>query len=192
MNKQTQLRPRVSKGLGLTKKSLFGAVDASKIPVQAPARCDLVSHATPLSRILTHKTSFSTKSRLLVRLLLASLLLGFGPFASTVGFAQSAANGSGPAVTSTSRLLRFGADSAHGFNFPYLIYIPAGTPLRDALFLLVEPNNTGFVNDALAVHSSAFCKLFFTKRLTFGHRRIICCSNRIFSTRSFPSSARCK
>lgn len=95
------------------------------------------------------------KSRFLIRLLLASLLLRFVPFACTVGFAQPGAFVAGPAVVSTGRLLRFEADSAHGFNFPYLIYIPAGTPLRDTLFLLVEPNNTGFVNDTLAVHERA-------------------------------------
>lgn len=60
-----------------------------------------------------------------------------------------------PTPTGQHQLLRFEADSARGFNFPYLVFLPAGVPLLDSLFLLVEPNNTGFWNDTLAVHERA-------------------------------------
>lgn len=74
--------------------------------------------------------------------------------------AQSVPVDSANAATLTkSRLLRFEADSSRGFNFPYLVFLPAGMSLGDSLPLLVEPNNSGFVNDTLAVHERAARRL---------------------------------
>lgn len=84
----------------------------------------------------------------------SAALLAVALLASTATVAQNVQSRSTITV-SESRLLRFEADSARGFNFPYFIFIPPNTPLHDALFLLVEPNNTGLVNDTLAVHERA-------------------------------------
>lgn len=63
------------------------------------------------------------------------------------------------------------ANPAKGFNFPYLLRVPAAKP-QGTTFLLVEPNNTGKVSDNLAVHMDAATKLagsaiggFVAKRL---------------------------
>lgn len=52
-------------------------------------------------------------------------------------------------------LLRFDANPAAGFNFPYFLFIPASTIKKDSLYLFVESNNTGTVNDDFAVHEEA-------------------------------------
>lgn len=42
-----------------------------------------------------------------------------------------------------------------GFESPYLLFIPKGTPKYKPLYLLVEPNNTGKVSDSLEMHMEA-------------------------------------
>ena len=42
-----------------------------------------------------------------------------------------------------------------GFESPYLLFIPKGTPKNKPLYLLVEPNNTGKVSDSLEIHMNA-------------------------------------
>lgn len=39
-----------------------------------------------------------------------------------------------------------------GFNFPYFLYVPDGLSAEKMLTMVVEPNNSGFVNDSLEVH----------------------------------------
>lgn len=39
-----------------------------------------------------------------------------------------------------------------GFNYPYFLFIPDGTPLDTELVLIIEPNNSGFVDDDLTKH----------------------------------------
>jgi pimeloyl-ACP methyl ester carboxylesterase len=58
-----------------------------------------------------------------------------------------------PAAADT--LLRIEANPAKGFNFPYFLLVPKKTPRHAAVYLLVEPNNSGFANDTLAVHERA-------------------------------------
>lgn len=45
------------------------------------------------------------------------------------------------------------AKPSEGFNYPYFLYIPEGASLKDELVLIVEPNNSGFVDDDLAKHT---------------------------------------
>jgi hypothetical protein len=52
-------------------------------------------------------------------------------------------------------LLRFDANPAAGFNYPYFLFIPAKTVKKDSLYLFVEANNTGTVNDDFTVHEEA-------------------------------------
>jgi len=65
------------------------------------------------------------------------------------------AQASGPLVAKADTLLRIEADPAKGFNYPYFLLIPRKTPRQQTLYLLVEPNNTGAINDTLAVHERA-------------------------------------
>ncbi|MPR33023.1 hypothetical protein [Salmonirosea aquatica] len=89
----------------------------------------------------------------LLRLIFNAVFLLAVPWL-TVSVAQP--TGEHSATTdSGARLLRFEANPAMGFHFPYFVFVPAGTPLHDTRFLLVEPNNTGVVNDTLAVHERA-------------------------------------
>ncbi|MCF8364000.1 MAG: alpha/beta hydrolase [Prolixibacteraceae bacterium] len=44
------------------------------------------------------------------------------------------------------------ASPSKGFNYPYFLYIPEGASLEKELILIVEPNNSGFVNDDLDKH----------------------------------------
>jgi len=46
------------------------------------------------------------------------------------------------------------ASPADGFNFPYVLRLPAA-PVKDKTYLLVEPNNTGRISDDLNVHLEA-------------------------------------
>lgn len=40
----------------------------------------------------------------------------------------------------------------NGSNYPYYLFIPEGTSLHEKLTLIVEPNNSGFVDDDLKKH----------------------------------------
>lgn len=40
-----------------------------------------------------------------------------------------------------------------GFNFPYYLFIPEKTSTLDSLYLIVEPNNSGFVDDNFKKHA---------------------------------------
>jgi hypothetical protein len=44
------------------------------------------------------------------------------------------------------------ASPSKGFNYPYFLYIPEGASLEKKLVLIVEPNNSGFVDDDLDKH----------------------------------------
>lgn len=50
------------------------------------------------------------------------------------------------------------ASPADGFNFPYVLRIPAAA-VQDRTYLLVEPNNTGRISDDLNVHLEGAKKL---------------------------------
>lgn len=45
------------------------------------------------------------------------------------------------------------ANPSQGFNFPYFLYIPDGMSSEKELVLIVEPNNSGFVDDDLTKHT---------------------------------------
>lgn len=49
-------------------------------------------------------------------------------------------------------LILIQANPSKGFNFPYLLFIPDSIPDHKNLFLIVEPNNSGFANDDLKEH----------------------------------------
>ncbi|KAA9338333.1 hypothetical protein F0P96_05725 [Hymenobacter busanensis] len=55
----------------------------------------------------------------------------------------------------TDTLLRIAANPAKGFNYPYFLLVPKRTPRNAPVYLMVEPNNTGALNDTLAVHERA-------------------------------------
>ena len=38
------------------------------------------------------------------------------------------------------------------FNFPYFLFIPENVPQNEEVFMLIEPNNSGFVDDDLQKH----------------------------------------
>lgn len=44
------------------------------------------------------------------------------------------------------------ASKEQGFNYPYLIFLPENLSKTDSLFLIIEPNNSGFAHDDLAEH----------------------------------------
>lgn len=44
------------------------------------------------------------------------------------------------------------ANSPSGFNFPYLLFIPEEAIKNNSVFLIVEPNNTGFTSDDFDEH----------------------------------------
>lgn len=44
------------------------------------------------------------------------------------------------------------ASPSKGFNYPYFLYIPEGASLEKELIIIVEPNNSGFVDDNLDKH----------------------------------------
>lgn len=52
-------------------------------------------------------------------------------------------------------VLRVAADPAKGFRYAYFLLVSQHTPKQTPCSLLVEPNNTGGVNDTLAVHERA-------------------------------------
>lgn len=68
----------------------------------------------------------------------------------------------------TDTLLRIEANPARGFRYPYFLLVPRATPRDAPTYLLVEPNNTGFVNDTLAVHERAARQAVAGPRATLG------------------------
>jgi hypothetical protein len=56
---------------------------------------------------------------------------------------------------SRDTLIEVAAQPASGFNFPYFLFIPGDCGKDKETYLLVEPNNTGFVNDTFRVHEAA-------------------------------------
>lgn len=50
------------------------------------------------------------------------------------------------------KLKYFKADPAQGYVFPFYLFIPGDLPRGDSAWLIVEPNNTGFVSDRLRDH----------------------------------------
>ncbi|MBE5979584.1 MAG: hypothetical protein E7249_10655 [Paenibacillaceae bacterium] len=75
---------------------------------------------------------FITASFLLVTLFLAYRIVGVG-----------------------GRIIKVGAASDKGFNTEYYLFIPDTLKVSDSTFLLVEPNNTGFVDDRHKKHKKA-------------------------------------
>lgn len=63
-----------------------------------------------------------------------------------------------PAPLQAGETILVEANPAKGFNYPYLLHIPA-EPVGGQTRLLVEPNNTGAVSDDPAVHLEAARKL---------------------------------
>ena len=57
--------------------------------------------------------------------------------------------------TASRTMLRVPASPKQGFNYPYLLRLPATPPTGDASVLLVEPNNTGHPSDRLEDHLDA-------------------------------------
>ncbi|MBE5994161.1 MAG: hypothetical protein E7247_17445 [Paenibacillaceae bacterium] len=53
------------------------------------------------------------------------------------------------------RIIKVGAASDKGFNTEYYLFIPDTLKVSDSTFLLVEPNNTGFVDDRHKKHKKA-------------------------------------
>jgi hypothetical protein len=51
-----------------------------------------------------------------------------------------------------NNVLVFEEDSKKGFNFPYMLFIPDSMSVSSELFLIVEPNNSGFADDDLKKH----------------------------------------
>jgi len=74
-------------------------------------------------------------------LLLLSVLI------HSVSFAQQTAN-----QTEKDSLLIISKNPDKGFMNDYLLYIPKGTAIGKLTTLLVEPNNTGQINDSIEVH----------------------------------------
>ncbi|RAK67134.1 hypothetical protein [Hymenobacter edaphi] len=80
---------------------------------------------------------------------LLSLLLSFG------ALLLLARPGHAAPRAATDTLLRIAANPAKGFHYPYFLLVPKRTPRNAPTYLMVEPNNTGLLNDTLAVHERA-------------------------------------
>lgn len=76
---------------------------------------------------------------------LRSLLFSIFIFSSLCSFAQTA-------FFKHDSLILVQKNPEKGFNNDYILFIPKGTPINKALFLLVEPNNTGKLADSMEVH----------------------------------------
>jgi hypothetical protein len=57
-----------------------------------------------------------------------------------------------PAASPEGDLQEIAASPAQGFNYPYILRMPASNGAPPGNFLLVEPNNSGSLSDDLAVH----------------------------------------
>jgi hypothetical protein len=53
------------------------------------------------------------------------------------------------------RIIKIGAASDKGFHTEYYLFIPDTLKVSDSTFLLVEPNNSGFVDDRHKKHMNA-------------------------------------
>jgi pimeloyl-ACP methyl ester carboxylesterase len=56
-------------------------------------------------------------------------------------------------------LIEVQASAAHGFLFPYYLYVPSGVRKNATVRLLVEPNNTGSTSDDIEVHKQSAKRL---------------------------------
>ncbi|WP_345221703.1 hypothetical protein [Hymenobacter koreensis] len=81
-----------------------------------------------------------------MRIFIVSLLAG-------LFFLQLPTLAAVPAPTDT--VLRVEANPAKGFHYAYFLMVPKKAPRQQPLYLLVETNNTGKLNDTLAVHERA-------------------------------------
>ncbi len=50
------------------------------------------------------------------------------------------------------KLLYTDADPSRGFHFPYFLFLPDNIKSAEPVFLIIEPNNSGFVSDKLEEH----------------------------------------
>lgn len=57
--------------------------------------------------------------------------------------------------TKYGTLYKYAANPSAGYNFDYLLYYPVKLKKDKSLHLLVETNNTGVLNDTIAVHEKA-------------------------------------
>jgi len=86
---------------------------------------------------------------------------------STAGFAAAQNNPS-----ESKNVSRVEADAARGFSYPYYLYVPdalrSEAAKKQTHNLLVAPNNTGSVNDDLAVHEKNVKQKMMQMGLAFG------------------------
>lgn len=72
----------------------------------------------------------------------------------------------------TAETIKIEADSAKGFSYPFYLYIPAAmredTAKNQNFSLLVIPNNTGVIDDDLAVHEANVKQKMMQVGLAFG------------------------
>ena len=59
------------------------------------------------------------------------------------------------AATNPGKLIEVAAAPKKGFNFPYVLFLPKRIGKDLPQYLMIEPNNTGTVNDNLDVHRAA-------------------------------------
>lgn len=57
------------------------------------------------------------------------------------------------------QIVKMAANPAKGFSYPYYIYVPANLAAKTQHTILVHPNNTGVLNDNLAVHEADVKKM---------------------------------
>jgi hypothetical protein len=69
--------------------------------------------------------------------------------------AASAADPSPTPTPAKGELIEIPAAPEKGFNFPYLLFLPAPAEGKKYDYLLVEPNNTGRISDDFEVHRGA-------------------------------------
>jgi hypothetical protein len=77
-----------------------------------------------------------------------SLILFF-IFSTLVVHAQISEN-----ITLKDSLIIVKRDPKKGFYHEYILFLPKGTPFKQEIFLLVEPNNTGKITDSIKVHKN--------------------------------------
>jgi hypothetical protein len=98
------------------------------------------------------------------RLLLAVALLPLLVACTTAR--QLPATGVFPPEGSESRIVEVPADPEAGFNYEFYLLIPPGFQAGDSTRLLVEPNNTGTVDDRHRIHAEKARRM-----ITGGHPR---------------------
>ncbi len=97
------------------------------------------------------KTSIKDSIKILVEQLVETNAIAVEK-AVTIGLLEDNTNYPEINISSRDQLLKIEADPSKGFNYPFYLYVPKNVNQSSIKYMLVEPNNTGEVNDEFDVH----------------------------------------